>query len=342
MIDYKFRPSNPHNADPSRQRHTPVSAMISVAFLVSDSRSGSTLLARHITEGVDGVLVTPELVFSRILRWRSLLTRRSVARQAQDLMHSPGMRNLPPEVKKTVIERAGTLRSDGARKMLQLVLETWCEIVHRDQPVSFVMVKGGGHISYWRTLNKLYGGRVHFIFVHRDPRAVVESKLRTRRPYAPSEVMAWGGALLAAIRWRTYSKAMRVAARSGLRVLDMKFESFIADPELGLKRVAMFLGTAIRDKRLAGAYKIPGPEQEIHPLVQAQHVLNSRVDTWRMRLNLHERKLIEAVCQSEMTVRGYEPVEGRTLAVRCVRCAVALPNTFLRIAAHFFRRLCAP
>ena len=40
---------------------------LAVAFLVYDSRSGSTLLAKEISANLDGVMVTPEIGFDRLL-----------------------------------------------------------------------------------------------------------------------------------------------------------------------------------------------------------------------------------------------------------------------------------
>jgi hypothetical protein len=197
-----------------------------------------------------------------------------------------------------------------------------------------LVIKNGSHIQYWRQLGDLCPGGAAFIHLFRDPRAVVASKLRTTRPYARGEVMAWGGAMLASMRWCLYSAEMRKATRNGASVLDISYEDFVFDPERELGRIALFTQSLLATNRTNVVYEVPPDEANIHKSVGVGEIMHTENAKWKSDLSSWQLKVIEAVCQGEMKRRGYVPTVHRSYLHRIAIISCALPEAMFRTAKH--------
>ena len=200
---------------------------------------------------------------------------------------------------------------------------------------SKIIVKNGTHALYWRQITAMMNGAARFIFVYRDPRAVINSKLRTIRPYHKHEVMAWGGPLLAALQWLRYSSIMRNATKAGIEVLDVQYESLLHFTEREVTRVAEFLDTQVMSEKQGVNYIIPEVERNIHTGVLSGEMKTERGKAWVRELSIFDRNVIDSLCMSEMLYRGYAPVgrHGKVFATLCI--IAALPGTLLKVARHF-------
>jgi len=312
-----------------------------IAFLVHDARSGSTLLSDMLTRRLRGVYVTPEIAFIRLLRIagrrRTMLRRGGLARRmaSGNLLRNLGITagELP-----AILEALPNPVATSA--VIRRLLDT-----HRERadapPPACIVVKHGIHVRVWREIAAAFAGSARFIHIYRDPRAVVSSKLRTIRPYAQQETLAWYGPLLGAWRWRAYSRAMRAAASSGLPVLDVSYERLLEDPDAELGRIARFLGVGVRlpDARPPVAYRIPDPERGIHALAQSGRVHRERASAWSGELSPRELGVVEAIAGGEMQARGYRPVLGFSTAARLLVVCAEIPSTTWTLVARTVRQL---
>lgn len=302
--------------------------------MVYDSRSGSTLLSRKLSESLKDVAVTPEIGFDSLLKQSrtsfSLEQARAVVRE---LYASGDFRNIGVEPLVLEVKLSAIPEPISKADLIGLTLILWQEA--SGMAGSNIIVKNGTHALYWREISMAMKESARFIFVYRDPRAVINSKLRTLRPYHGHEVMAWGGSLLAALRWRRYSSIMRMAAKAGLEVLEVKYEFLLPFTEREVTRVAEFLDTEAMLVKEVGNYVIPEAERNIHTLVSAGEIKTERGEAWMHELSVFDRNVIESLCMSEMSSRGYAPVDrhGKVFATLCI--IAALPGTLLKVARHF-------
>ncbi len=312
-----------------------------LAFLVHDARSGSTLLSDMLTRRLNGIYVTPEISFIRLLklagrRGRPVRRRGLAARIVSDNL----LRNLGIGADELHRLLAGMPESIPASGVIRSILGAHVGRVAMADP-SCVVVKHGIHVRVWREIAAAFGQGARFIHIHRDPRAVVNSKMRTIRPYVKGESLAWYGPLLGAWRWRSYSMQMRAAQASGVPVLDVPYEALLEDPDAQIRRIAAFLGITVRGQSdlPAADYRIPVAEREMHALVQSGRVHRERVGAWSTELSTHDLDVIEAVAAGEMRARGYQPSRALSAAKRAARIVAAVPGTAKAVIARAWRQL---
>jgi hypothetical protein len=176
----------------------------------------------------------------------------------------------------------------------------------RAQP-STAILKSGAHLWVWRRIRRTLPD-ARFLFIVRDPRAVVLSKLGTERPYHAGQSMAWAGCAAAAVQWRWYARhADRIAATPGT-LLEVRYEDLLAEPASVLERVGRFLGATVSGRGTA-SYRIAPAERSIHPLALEDGLATERAQAWRTGLGARECAVVERICGREMAARGYAALE---------------------------------
>jgi len=307
---------------------------LNIVFMIYDSRSGSTLLARKLTEEVKGVAVTPEIGFDSLLRLhQDVLSRDGALHVVRELFKSGDYRNIGVEQAALEAALMDLPEPLTTLALIQLSLGMWHKAT--GQTATNIIVKNGTHAKYWRDILRIWQEAGRVIYVYRDPRAVINSKLRTPRPYHDYEVMAWGGAMLAAWRWKRYSNLMRDAEEAGLKTLNVQYEQFLANPALELARVSSFLAINAESSQSAGNYSIPLAELKIHKLVSGGAIKAERGEAWRRELSSFDCNAIESVCQAEMSRRGYVPLRTLGKPASFLVLLAALSGSMLKIARHF-------
>jgi len=302
-------------------------------FLVSDSRSGSTLLARELTARVADIIVTTELNFDPVFG-RGRLWRGSPQRIAQRVASQPNFAVNGSAEDGQAWARELSRGPECSARLFEGLMEHWVAGHHRGMPPDCVVIKNGSHARYGAAIQRALRERVKFIFLVRDPRSVVASKLRTRRPYAPWEVMAWGGSLIAALRWRSYARNMARAKATGADVLEIRYEELIRDPAGVIEALARLCGCTLRDTaQPAQTYQVPAAERDIHSMV-SEEISSRRVSEWTSALRARDRCIVEAVCGSEMKQRGYAPTTDTHLTKRLLICASAVPQSAWLVLIH--------
>ncbi len=277
-----------------------------ICFLAYLSRSGSTLLARLMSERLQ-VCVTPE---------GSL--------PAEFL----GVNGFTPPVFGSAAEAEGYLRSvekvskladwgldyaqatagmswpaDGPALFARL-LECYRDRVSPGDPV--VCYKGDP-VMPWevaRALAASPGARA--IHVVRDPRAVLNSQRSSRYAYE-------GGAFTyapahTAVEWRRLARAV---AQAGERESWLRYEDLVSDPDAALARVSAFLEIGAREGGGASFLdRVAEAERHLHARV-GEAPQAARIEGWRTELDAGAADLLQEMVRGEMQALGYRVEQGR-------------------------------
>ncbi len=311
-------------------------------FLVYDSRSGSTLLAKLLTQYFPNVYVTPEIGFDSLLSMGDERVSTSSHASIENALYAKGhyLQNLPmsrPEVRALLQLRAphGWNISELITQLLQKAF-----VERQNAELGWIIIKNGSHIRRWDQIVNTFGADAAFICMVRDPRAVYNSKAGTPRPYYPHETMAWGGSLLAAMRWRRYAKELFAMQANNARVHLVKYEKLLAGPEKAMQAIGDFLGGgAPRGLPADRAYLVPDTEKTIHGLVHGEGIEISRIDAWKAGLSPGEIAVIESVTIPGMGKLGYLPIKVRTIFGRYRVISKELPGALWRLCIHTLNHL---
>jgi len=143
--------------------------------------------------------------------------------------------------------------------------------------------------------------QARFVHMIRDPRAVARSLLR-------SEVHR-STVLHAAQRWVTdVSAGLELERKHPEKVLRLRYESLVSDPESELKRVCDFLDLEFVERMLRFHERAPDAYgsyyQQIHSGL-GRPVSTGSTETWREQLSRADIALIESLCASLMDELGY-------------------------------------
>ncbi len=170
--------------------------------------------------------------------------------------------------------------------------------------------------------NLFYVDKIHemmpdarFIYIVRDPRAVVNSMNRFARFVDDSVLNAYNWLQAADFGYRLLMENVPAEKR-----LELKYENLVTDVEGTARKICDFLKEPYDDEMLAFYLKSRG---ELHPNANqlggvdtlTKPISTVSVDKWRDQLAARDISLVEAVCADAMQVHGY-PCEGTSLGVK--------------------------
>ena len=296
--------------------------------IVGTARSGTTLLQRLASE-LPGVCVPPEThVLSHLapglLGRRSLpLGRDELGRELGAYLALPCCRGLDLDVA-SVVDRLGG-RCDSVLDLLAAVaaqLAGPCRLLGEKTPE---------HLLWWRPLTDAWP-HLKVVAVVRDPRAVVASALEV--PFGMDHVD------VLTERWLA-DQATLAACRRHLtpdRMLVLRYEDVVVDPEAARRQVAELLGAELSGAELSGselpgaelsgaelpgsgvaagpARRGPGPAPRLYhdwetwKLRVNEPVTTARAARWEEVLTPRQAVWIAATCRPAMHELGYEVVPG--------------------------------
>lgn len=312
----------------------------SLAFLVYDSRSGSTLLSREVVAHLEGVFVTPEIGFDELfILGEEGLSRLGWSEVLRRLYAGHEFRNFHLDQK----DALGLVQPEGTKPLsladgIYALLAEFARYHDKFEP-TWLVVKNGSHIRHWRSMMRAFGAGLTIIHVVRDPRAVINSKLRTPRPYCPQEVMAWGGPLLASVRWRRYVRQILCARQQGVHIHEIRYEDMLAKPERIMFGLAQFLGVKLRQVPETRTYSIPQAERSIHQKVLAPGIDERRWKAWTDELSSFDRFQIESICGQDMMRVGY-PVRANYQQLRQpLAWGLGWPRVLVGTFRHFWLKM---
>jgi len=307
---------------------------VKIAFLVYDSRSGSTLLSREITASLGDVFVTPEIGFDSLFSMGdSGLAKNGWAIALRCLYESHDFTNfdVPYDRALWIVNNDGQplSLSQGVRALIKEF-----SACHNYSEAAWVIIKNGSHLRWWREMHQFFGDDLYLLYIVRDPRAVISSKLRTARPYHPGEVMAWGGVVPAAIRWRIYANSINSVKEKNIKICELRYEDLVQDRERELNRISKFM--SIPQSGSKGIYSVPETEKLIHKLVESHLLDADRIDAWRSQLSILNQYRVEAICRAEMVQYNYTCMESRVVK-KWAACLLEMPSICYKVVRHTVR-----
>lgn len=290
-------------------------------FVVGCSRSGTTLL-QQMLNAHSRLAIAPETHFVR-LYWRR-------AGEYGDLSDAGAFDRLlgdvaaSDEFAELGVDRASFL--SGAKRIERsypAVLRLLLELFARAKGAEVMGEKTPAHVQHMTRLLDAFPD-ARFVNVVRDPRAVVNSRLRQSWTHntAADNARFWVEAVQA---------ARRQAPKLGGRLTTVRYEDLVARPEAVLRSLCSFLGMDFEpamleywryNTRLVNVAREPWKAGAVQPL---QPELAER---WRTELAADQISAVEAVAWPLMRRYGYRAVTPRvrllpSAALRATRERVA-------------------
>jgi Sulfotransferase family len=154
------------------------------------------------------------------------------------------------------------------------------------------------NIGYAETLFGQFP-EARMLHVVRDPRAVIASAL----PLDWGPTSARGGA-----RWWLTWIGMGLAAEARFpeRVLRVRYEDLVREPEPTLQRICAHLGLEFDPATSeGGGSQLPAYTQEQHALV-GRPADPARIDAWQQKLSAEQVATIESELRDALTMLGYQ------------------------------------
>ncbi len=164
---------------------------------------------------------------------------------------------------------------------------------------SLVGEKTPSHAFHIDSLSKAFP-ESRFLFLRRDPRAVVASWHRT--------IWSKRTSIEVAETWRRYSRAMR-RAYGALpdRCLEVRYEKLVSNPTAVLESVCEFLGAEYDPGVLLYHERAtPTFKGAVDNMLTFEPPTPSRINAWRETTTPSELRRIDAICGREMRKFGYE------------------------------------
>lgn len=272
-----------------------------VAFLMVNSRSGSTYVSRAIHEHLPDVAVPPEIDLGPAVEaWERAPLSAESARRALDR----GRFFAALEASGDDFESrfVAEFNRDLPRAVRAFIDQYGSDHVPSG---GVIVLKKGTHAFKVAQLLRWFP-EASFVSLHRDPRAVYESKRRTPRPYRPGQTMAWLGVFGSAVRWQQFTQAMlRIEKEHGGPVLT--YERFMGNEIAELQRLADYWGVSppVADGTNRN-YIIPVREQQIHSGATAGTFDAHKRTAWRTELSDKDVWVTEWLTRASMARLGYD------------------------------------
>ena len=311
-----------------------------LALIISESRSGSTLLSKQINDNLLGVMVPPEIRLDLLMRKSNAWLKSSSIEKIHRLLvckRSLDHLNLNENELTRLIKDAKTNGNIGT--LVMAILSAWADKEsNKNQEIKFLVVKKGvTHLKIWQQV-LAHCPHTVLVFLIRDPRAVVNSKLNASRVYHPFETLGWSGSALLALRWSWHIRKTQQAARK-MPCTTVRYEDLIAEQSSVLNQLAEFFNVEVGDSE--NTYIVPEQERKIHKLVDSGEFREDRITGWRKELSINDQKTIELIANSSMQAFGYDcihdlnPLEKVGLALR------AIINSVKNLVVHYFNHAIA-
>ena len=162
-------------------------------------------------------------------------------------------------------------------------------------------------------LRRIDGSDVRVVHLVRDSRAVAYSWTRTRRmpsPIGEQQFMPRSTPTETAVRWLAWNGGFHMLRAAGFPYLKLRYESFVDEPELALRRLGEFAGTSLlpADSRLRGRQVNLGSHHIFsgNPMrTRSGWVEIDGDDEWRTGLPDAERTKVTALTAPLLAAYGY-------------------------------------
>jgi hypothetical protein len=271
---------------------TPDHAVFEPIFVVGHPRSGTTLLA-SLLDSHTQVAVPPEThFFDATRRWGGRDERLPVDTLVQELQRNPRLGDLgldPEDIRR---------RLGGGQSSLSVLLRAALEAYAEQRGKPRAAEKTPGHLWYVEQIIRWYPAAV-VIWIVRDGRDCVGSLLRM--PWTHSSVR------LHSLQWqRSSSTCRRWQRRFPDRVLRIRYEDLLADPDAQFTRIQDFAGLAREPVRHEDRSSDLVPEWEVDWKDKSTQELDaSRTQAWRRETTSRQLATMNVFMGPELRRLGY-------------------------------------
>jgi hypothetical protein len=312
------------------------------AFLIYVARSGSTLLARHLDAVSPDLLVTPEwnVPIAALRLGEPRLRELDAAALLRFVRLDRQIGNLELDLSQ-LQACAADAAGGGARRLVEALATA--HAVHRGRAPRAIAIKNSAALWVDAPLFEAFPEAV-FVYIERDGRAVVNSLIHTESSYDPGHPMGRGDPVHCARIWTRYLDRLdALRARAPERLLAVRYESFLAEPEATVERLrgelATRLGVELRPGGSGGDFAVPARERGLHALVEKPPQA-ARADGWKSELSRTAGIAVESIQRARLAARGYPPhflADASPLELASARALEALRHAAITVR-HGARR----
>lgn len=281
-------------------------------FITGASRTGTTLAARMLNR-CPGVSLVPHETHTFPLFWKRnrQVNLPARVRTADDFADYVGQKypqvNISwrhPDHQAGLQRIVDGLKADrffpaSAADMLRYILEKQLS----ENPGALTGEKTPAHIYYYREIDRAFE-RPKFVVTIRDPRATALSEYVKKN--IPHLKLAAFNLLTFIVRWNsvymTYERMLRELGPE--RVLLLRYEDLVADPEPSARKLAEFAGVPYDP----GMLEVGVFNSSFGDKFQADKKFNTEnIDRWRTELDPDIASVIDRNCGRLMRTFGYTP-----------------------------------
>jgi hypothetical protein len=276
-------------------------------FVVGHPRSGTTLLATILSRH-SAIAGTPETHFLNEVQHACAPYLRHGAPAAVDRLLETPLRSAAVQRDDLLARLAGY-----PRVTMPLLFRCWLEAFAASHGKPFVLEKTPYHIRHILEILSWYP-MARIIWILRDGRACVASMKK----------VDWAGDDVTALsrRWvRNVAYALRAERRYPDRIVRVRYEDLLAEPELTLTQLHRALGLPFEPAELDHRRRVETVESwelEWKKNVFRPMLLDRRF-AWRHELSMRERRRATALMWDKLEQLGYEPGERLDVGDRLVR-----------------------
>lgn len=273
-----------------------------ITFLFYCARSGSTHFATQMAKHSADTVVLPEFRFVQMLLHKTeeqckALSPKQIKRLILSDMQFDNLGFSSVDIEDFCSAVAGK----GRRSIVLSLLQRYRDM--RDLVGSHFVIKNGQLVHQATLLAQLFP-EASFVEIVRDPRAVVNSMMRTKTVYSYGGAMAGGDPLTAARLWLEYRVASdRLKAKLGKDYRRISYERFVSDKSLSRSVIE---GICRKSVVGGGDISLPGKESSLHRLAQLPSD-ETRSGAWQSELPSKSGVAIEVLLGDSLMEAGYIP-----------------------------------
>ena len=280
---------------------------LKIAFLIYDSRSGSTLLSRLLNEYKD-VYVTAESAFiSRLINSRILNNDNvSVSKIISFLTKEQHFRelNLDLLTLNQDLNKLIRLKKLSLRYVILAILE---QLTENESHKDLIIIK---HPLYEHLDEMLYiFPKAHIIHLIRDPRALHNSKANSINlngsKFSDNPIKT-------SLKYRYKTNLLlRFREKNRDAVIDIRYQDLISKTEIELSRIIDFCGLTSTKTYSSNYLELIGSSQKsLHELVGHAPV-EGRIIDWKSKLSIYEIDSISLLTKEIIVDFDFEAVKKK-------------------------------
>lgn len=280
-------------------------------FVVGHPRSGTTLVQLLITAHPVFWSAPETHFFTHVLEtipnWEDRLLRENeLPTVFESLAGKPGI-VLDDATKTHIMNAAHVAGGIAAASLLDLIMQSFAEKQHKNNPNGRWLEKTPRHVNHLRTILRHFPD-ARIINIVRDPRDVASSPVRFQELDEGAErrylVISRG------YSWNTMVTVAKDLLPNEPRLMTIRYEDIIIDPEAALERLMQFVGeenTGNVLESFGSNYRnVVLEKEDIRKQLCAVGEIVDRRGIWKKRMTPLEAQYVETICASLMQEYGYE------------------------------------